>query len=244
MDVYERIFPVAAGDFTKEIQDDIMILRQVIGTCFSIGGGYFLTAAHVLQDAYQCKWSGISFPYEGRWQGSPFLDTEILEDLDIGVFKAETPNIKLLRWNDKSYPMLQAVQSIGYPYAVDFKNIRLTVRGFAGHIVSEQNFHDLKGKPRIYELSFQAPRGLSGAPLFTVEKGMTVSGLIIGNRTTEMLIYSDKEIISDGKSEKIVERYEALQLGIAIQSIAILDINYTVLGGTLRKHLANHGLIG
>ena len=244
MDVYERIFPVAAGNITKGTADDVMILNQVIGTCFSIGGDYFLTAAHVLKSALQYKWSGISFAYKDMWHGSPFFNTQILEDFDIGIFIAETPNTKFLRWNDKSFPMLQAVQSIGYPYAFDSENRQITVRSFAGHIVSEQKFHRLKGNARIYELSFQAPRGLSGAPLLTLEKGKSVSGIIIGNSTTEMLIYSDKEIISDGIGENTVERYEALHFGIAIQSPQILDIYFTVLGGTLRTHLEKHGLIG
>jgi hypothetical protein len=244
MDSYEHIFPVTGGSVDRHAAEETMILRQVFGTAFSIGEGYFLTAGHVIHAALECEWAGIGFPAESTWHGSPFIESELLENYDIGVFTAETPGFKSMRWNLTSLPMLYNVQSIGYPYALDVEHARLNIRAFAGHVVSEQTFHALKANPKIYELSFQAPRGLSGAPLLTSGRGKSVAGVVIGNRATQMLIFSDKEVLADGYRETTVERYESLQLGIAIQSAAMLDLRCNLLKGSLREHLAKNGLVG
>ncbi|MBI5565789.1 MAG: trypsin-like peptidase domain-containing protein [Chloroflexi bacterium] len=244
MDSYEHIFPVTGGSIDRRTEEESMLIRKVFGTAFSIGEGYFLTAGHVIQAALECEWAGIGFPYEGTWHGSPFIESELLEEYDVGVFRAEVPSFRSMQWNPTSLPMLYEVQSIGYPYALDVEHTQLNIRAFAGHVVSEQTFYGLKAKPRIYELSFQVFRGLSGAPLLTSGRGKSVAGLVIGNRATQMLIFSDKEVLADGHRETIVERYESLQLGVAIQSSALLDLHYNLLNGTLRNHLAKNDLVG
>jgi hypothetical protein len=58
-----------------------------------------------------------------------------------------------------------------------------------------------------------------------------------------MLVFSNREKISETQ-ETIVERFEALQLGIAIQSTGLLTINSRILNGTLSAHLKKHQLLG
>jgi hypothetical protein len=244
MNAYEYVFPVAAGDFVEKSSENAMKIRQVLGTCFSIGEGFFLTAAHVISSALGYEWAGIGFPLEKIWQGSTLINSEILEDLDIGIIQAEIPHYKSLMWNTQTLAMWESARTVGFPYALDLEHFHLNVRAFAGHVVSEMNFYGLRAKPRIYELSFQAPRGLSGAPLLTQKGKMFVSGLVIGNKSTEMQIFSDREIVADGNKEILVERYEALQLGIAVSSTAILELHSKILGSTLRDHLAKNGLAG
>ena len=242
MNAYELVFPVISGDVIEKNGNNSMLTRQVLGTCFSVGGGFFLTAAHVLTAALECERHGIGFPLEKVWQVSPFLKTEIHEDIDIGIIQAELPNYQSLNWNILPLGMWASARTIGYPYALDLEHIHLNVRAFTGHIVSELTFYGLSAKPRIYELSFQAPRGLSGAPLIN-ELG-EISGLVIGNKSTEMQIFSDREIIADGSKEIVVERYEALQLGIALISTSMLDLKTSILEDTLRNHLKMNGLAG
>ncbi len=67
-------------------------------------------------------------------------------------------------------------------------------------------------------------------------------GVIVGNATTQMLVLSDKEVLAEG-STTIVERYEMLQLGIAIQAGAILSLHSDLLGRTLAEHLRAHGML-
>jgi hypothetical protein len=57
-----------------------------------------------------------------------------------------------------------------------------------------------------------------------------------------MIVFSSREIITD-ETETVVERYEALQLGIAIQSAELLKIRSRILAGDLREHLERHSLI-
>jgi hypothetical protein len=73
---------------------------------------------------------------------------------------------------------------------------------------------------------------------------MLVMGIVIGNQRTEMLVFSDREIVSDVK-EVVTERYEALQLSVALQSRALLDLGpFSVLNNrTIREHLALEGLL-
>ena len=98
------------------------------------------------------------------------------------------------------------------------------IRSFVGHVVSATTFGRLAPDPLSYELSFQCPRGLSGAPLLTRhDDSMLITGVVIGNQRTEMLVFSERESVSDMK-EVITERFEALQLGIALQCRAFLDL--------------------
>ena len=237
---YELVFPIMGGKGQEDSSTDAMTLRQVLGTCFSISGDLFISAAHVIRDALTYPWAGIGFPYEGVWQGSAFLDSEIQEDFDIGIVKAEVPTCVPLKWSSNDLYMLQSVRTVGYPYALEFTPPQINIRSFMGYVVSNQKFPDLKAQPRIYELSFQAPRGLSGAPLFA---GENVNGLVIGNRTTEMLIYRNKETVKDEQKETVVETYEALELGIAEQSSSILDIPFKMIGCTLRQLLSRNGMM-
>ena len=73
---------------------------------------------------------------------------------------------------------------------------------------------------------------------------MLVTGIVIGNQRTEMLVFSERETVSEVK-EIVTERYEALQLGIALQARALLDLGpFKVLNGkTIRQHLAQHALL-
>jgi hypothetical protein len=66
--------------------------------------------------------------------------------------------------------------------------------------------------------------------------------MVVGNRSIEMNIFSDREVISDDKV-RIVERYEALQLGIAIQSSELMAVRSRILEGNLHRHLEKHSLI-
>jgi hypothetical protein len=236
-----NVFPVTAGDTIKGISEDAMKIRQVIGTCFSIGEDYYLTAAHVISSLKGFDWVGIGFPLDNIWQGSPIINYEMLDDIDVGIVHAEVPNKSLLKWSHQKHFMWENVRTVGFPYAIDYVNLQINLRGFAGHIVSEVIFDGLKSRPHIYELSFQAPRGLSGAPLLSTRN--EIIGLIIQNKSTEMTISIDRETLADGNKEIIVEKIEALQLGIAIVSTEILNLTFQILGSTLREHLVKNYLL-
>ena len=83
---------------------------------------------------------------------------------------------------------------------------------------------------------------MSGAPLCLLDHEPTIEGIVIGNRSTEMVVFSSRERVADDK-ETIVERFEAMQVGVAIQARALLELESALLGKTLGAHLAEQGLL-
>jgi hypothetical protein len=73
---------------------------------------------------------------------------------------------------------------------------------------------------------------------------MRITGIVIRNQRTETLVFSKRESVSDAK-EVVTEQYEALQLGIALQSRALLDLGpFKILSGrTIRQHPAEQDLL-
>jgi hypothetical protein len=95
----------------------------------------------------------------------------------------------------------------------------------------------------VYELSFQCPRGISGAPIWTTEGEGRAAGVIIGNDIMEMEVYSEKEILKEPHQETILIKTEALHLGIAITPTAILALRSRLLGGAVADWLKGQDLL-
>jgi len=237
---FEYVFPLV-GCKTIPMKDGVQI-EQIYGTAFSLKNGNFLVAGHSIKNALQHELVGLGYIDKGYVRFHKVTHHEIIADYDIGFVRAEMPEAKALHWNFDELPMLGDIQTVGFPYALDLQNLDMRIRAFRGYIVSAPKFYRLPSNPSCYELSFHCPRGLSGAPLFTVQTTPKVKGIIIGNQSTEMLIYSDKEIIKEGK-ETIFERYEATQFGIAIQTRSLQNIKSIILGNSVLKYLTTVNLI-
>ena len=107
----------------------------------------------------------------------------------------------------------------------------------------------LPARPLVYELSFVNPRGLSGAPLLLSEAGK-VLGVVIGNVSMGMEVLKSKEQVqvTDDSGQRLHDetyiRVEALELGVALQTAALLDLRPQLLGGKrVRDHLVENGLL-
>ena len=171
-------------------------------------------------------------------------DADCDESCDLAVFECKVGGThKRLHWSDRQVPMGGNVTAVGYAYGFDPDGTGFTGRIFSGTVVASRPFRRLRAEPPAYELSFQCPRGLSGAPL--LNEGLAVAGVVLGNQSTEMMIYATRERVSPER-EHVVERFEPLALGVAIQSRAVLELGFvfTILGGmTLREHLERSDLI-
>src|SRR5690349_11390779 len=132
------------------------------------------------------------------WRATEVSSHEILEDFDIGLLQSESTPAKAFNWISGSHNLLDDVQTVGFPYAVDVQRNSIHIRAFKGYIVSNPEFDKLPTNPLVYELSFQCPRGLSGAPVF-VEKdnARCIIGIVLGNQATDMLVFSHKEVIKE-----------------------------------------------
>lgn len=237
------VFPIIGG--TQLINDKFpsgMLIKQVYGTAFHIGEGFFLTSGHVIPDENEKTIVGLGFLDDRQWMGKIITNSEIIPEYDLGILEAQLPEPATLIWDTNQCPMLQDVLTVGFPYALDLEHLHINVSSFKGYIVSALTSYDIIARPGVYELSFNCPRGLSGAPLIVPGKKPSVTGVITGNRSIDMLILMNTERVSEG-SEIITERYESLQLGIALQSRAILDVSSELLGTTLGLHLLKADLI-
>jgi len=66
--------------------------------------------------------------------------------------------------------------------------------------------------------------------------------MILGNSSTEMVVFSEREVLSEGK-EHILEKVEALRLGFALSASAIVQLHSVRIGMTLGEHFRQRGLV-
>ena len=238
------------------------IRGEIHGTCFSIGGNYMMTAGHVITSLVSNDGSvgivALCDPGGSRFKAAPIALTELLPH-DIGVLELDFVDdesktwFHRLKWNNQPLVGFDPVRCCGYAYGQHKVGDRQSVvqRCFQGHVVAPLNEFELRGANTdifsAYELSFPAPRGLSGSPLLNAAGTVMVNGVVIGNSDSQMCVFRSKEIDTeagkDTKTTTIVERYESLSLGIAVQPNAILLLPSSMLGTTIEDHLLTHELL-
>ncbi len=151
------------------------------------------------------------------------------------------------KWTGFNLQPLDDVQSWGFAYGhQEVMSLVFGVqRAFKGYVVCNRPGWQRLGTNDIpfpvYELSFQAPRGLSGAPLLNADTIPTVFGVVIGNSESRMLVHHSTEVDAGGE-QRITEQYESLTLGIAVRSDAILRLKSKLITGTIGEHLESKGL--
>jgi len=252
---YSISLPVARA---KHLPQDLFVVEgEVQGTCFSLGNNFMLTAGHVAEAVSGTGLSGVVGLYEPSGQtfkAALVVDAEGLP-CDLGVLKVrfvveESANwLHTLKWLRNPLKGFQMMRCLGYPYGLHVvgEEKALVQRAFQGHVVASL----LKYKPlnytgepfSAYELSFQAPLGLSGAPLLTSEGTPCVAGMVIGNSKTGMQILSSEEIEKEGAEKKTFEVYEFLSLGIAVQARAIYSTESKLLGGTFEDYFEKNQML-
>lgn len=240
----------------KKLSSDKIVTSDILGTAFSIGEDFMLTAGHVA-----AAFNGsppdvlvVGLMHENGWKAAEVVRSEILAK-DTAILQVVFPTVESktwfhkIKWNPKSLQPFEPVRSVGYAYgwhAVGDKR-SIVVRGFQGHVVSRLTEFGRIGaqeKPfGAYELSFGVPRGLSGSPLTNASGPVAISGLIIGNSETKMLVYQSEERLEEKGEVSRVEQYEALTLGIAVTESEIFTTQSALLGCTIGDHLRKCALV-
>lgn len=234
------------------------IHSTILGTCFSIGGSHMMSAGHVVRGLEQADGLvpivGIQDPDNHSFKAARVMDSEILAH-DIGLLTVEfmhpesTGWFHHLKWNAQPLTGFDPVRCCGYPYGQHVAGVRQSVvqRCFQGHVVADLYEFELPGSDAdifpAYELSFSAPRGLSGSPLLSNAGRVLINGVVIGNSDSQMLVYRSKEVDKDVQATTIVERYESLTLGIAVPTHAIFPMKSRILDSTIEAHLVAKGLL-
>jgi hypothetical protein len=238
------------------IKNRYLVSGKIIGSCFPIGENYFLTAGHVINEIQQLKTEdpenclvvGLVDPSNGLLKSAPIIkQEELLCDCGLVcvdfVFPPSSEWIKNIPFMKTDININDKLRCFGYPYGLNNYDYDLSLvqRYFEGHLVSSL----MKFKPLtyshdpfpVYEISFNAPAGLSGSPLICYKNQFLNCGMIIGNSQQKMLIFETQEIIKKQSEKLIVEYYESLSLGIAIKSSTIVDLNSSILGKTIGKFI-------
>ncbi|HUY90248.1 MAG TPA: hypothetical protein VMV10_16035 [Pirellulales bacterium] len=225
--------------------------KHVFGTAFCIGNDFYLTAGHCVMALEGSEVAGLGFGgfREGLISGplgiARVKRTETVDEYDVGIIEAEQiPDVGTPPWLFGHCAPLTDVRTGGFPFALDHEAGIVTSRAFKGYIVAfVEKFRELKAGPTVYELSFPAPKGLSGAPLSIVlPNRVGVGGMFIGNRSIEMEVFREKETIA-GKGEETFIKVEGLQFGIAIAAGSLRNVPSKLLGSTLGEHLQRLGLV-
>lgn len=241
INAHDYVHPLQAG----ERNGLRFTIRSVIGSAFSIGDGYFLTCAHVIDNgsSYKNVSVGKQNSELGMWEAIEIESIELNHDIDLALLyapKFESAHTRVWRVPE-NLPMLTKIHCTGFPFALNYPGDgSIQIRAFEGTISSKTNWSDFKANPEIYELSHVAPRGLSGAPLCVENQ---IVGVIFGNRSIEITVFSEKEIEIESGSTNTYEKIEALRIGLALQAIPVLCTHYKLLDGTIAMHLEKNSLL-
>jgi hypothetical protein len=235
--------------FGNRLAPKTVDIKQVYGTAFYIGNNLFLTAGHCLSSVEENQFLGVGYPQPPRTDLGliPFKHAETFEDHDVGLVETvqEVPHVEAQKWSLDIATALHDVWTAGYPHALDISDMGYVAqRAFKGHTVSHIPFKRLKegGFVDAYELSFMAPKGISGAPLISSESA-SILGLMIGMKETGMDVCREFEATDDGKTAEYVWYRQMMQYGVAITSRAIAKIHSEKLGMTIGTYLRQEGLV-
>jgi hypothetical protein len=218
---------------------------EALGTSFLIGDRYLLTAGHVVREALaradaDCICGAATRNAEGHPSIHKFCQGEANHDFDCGIIEIEKDvDLGYFSWRRAQPNMLSETQVLGFPFAIDTETNTLSARGFKGHVVacSRMLIPGYSAPTEVIELSFSSALGLSGAPVLSVEPRPSILGMVVGNRSTKMLIYSDSEVIKGAGQVETIEHYDAFNLGIALPSELLLGWAPKLLGCTIREQL-------
>jgi hypothetical protein len=118
------------------------------------------------------------------------------------------------------------------------------VRAFKGNIVGGTPLKHLSAHPPAWEISFPCPRVLSGAPLIRTDPPPNeIVGVVLGNKITEMVVYTERETLAEHGRDHTFIKTEALHLGVPIKADAVLGITSSLLDCTIDAWLSRHGLV-
>jgi len=221
--IYEYVFPLFGGK-TKDGNFEPIIL---CGTVSQISPFLFITAAHSIKSAktYESCAIGLFSFNTKQFSYYDILDYEYHDGLDLGIITIYPNFVRdfadRFRISREPLSLLDDIFTIGYPHGLDLENGVLINRALKGYVVNHFSFRKLPKAPIVYELSFQCPVGISGAPLLRKNDAtseITVHGYIIGNSSTEIVTFSHKEICVENNKTTILERSETTKFGIAIDS--------------------------
>ena len=252
VNMYEYSFPLMGGKYDDDGDFEIL---NIVGTAFHIGGNYFITAGHVVEQLKTYTAKAMLKVGELNGDGVPKgqeivifdkyedkKEFEIIKEKDIGILYLVVNPKNSLLWSLGNYFPPELFRVFGYPFSFDKNNNEITIRSITGNIVSVRNFRTDTINSRVYELSAICPKGISGAFLLEDSK-LNIIGLIIGNSSSEIEICYEEETSIENKNKTVFMKSEVIKYGIAITNQEIYEIYSVLLENNILDHLKNQNLI-
>ena len=230
---------------------------ELLGSCFRVGGGAFLTAGHVVRalapDATRAAIL-VSLADTSKNVAISIVDSEAL-DCDIGILRLAEDGDSLsvtnycypIPWRAAELTMLDDVRCFSYAHGIHRAGDELSTlqRAHKGYVISAPHRYmplGYTGTPfAAYEVSFQAPRGASGAPLLLAGYPPTVAGVLIGNSQARMLVFDSEERIAESGETSRVEYFEALTMGVAVRRQSLWHLESRILGSSIGDYVCSVG---
>lgn len=237
----EHVFPI----YGLKNKDGRMTPFEIHGTCFSIGEPYFLTALHVVREANTSDKTQIGYFEQLSSNCVNMSNYEVCEEFpehDLAIIKSEEifnhdKKPKTFKWKGNELLVFEDVRAMGFPLGYDaFKGVSIG-RGYSGTILCSTPYERGELKTNCYELSFQAPKGLSGGVL--IDKWYYIHGMVIGNSEKSInVFYEKREYEDNGKKVKQVEEVnQTTFIGMAVKGSQIFKIQSKELGMTIHAYL-------
>ena len=182
----------------------------------------FLTAAHCVADVAPSEIT-ITSPGLGGGESLQVTSVEVHPTADLAVVKVDIANIPTgipFHILSNNHPPGSDVGAWGYPLdSLSDGGLAPTPRVFKGIVQREMNHESSFGyEYEAGELSFGAPRGLSGGPVFTFPYQMHLVGVVTENfeSTTEHQTieeYRDEHGIVRESTHKVIQHAVYVALG-------------------------------
>jgi hypothetical protein len=201
-DVRSYIFPLLLAE---EVEGKVKWkTNEFLGTAFFItNNGIALTAAHCVPSPVDLGsrklYAGIW--YEGGIQLFYIAAATVFDNIDVAILKVKVPTVKYFPILFEDMILGSDVWTVGIPAHEIREGDKRIVRLLKGNVTFLSRFA---------ELSFPAPKGMSGSPVFIEGK---VVGILTGNLRSEQLedqfeeiiqVSDDKEIIRYGRTSSVV----------------------------------------
>lgn len=221
-------------------------LKSIQGTAFLINDwGIFLTAAHVMTDAYAnaaihghevgvcCKSDGGTGELSEIARVFKHEAAPLPYDVAIGATQYSTRGP--LSLGTRELAPWQEVATLGYPLSASIKDgddaLWMNIKAHRGYVVRSTLPRDMAvgEHPDGIELSFLLSPGMSGAPIFTIPDEIVV-GVGVGSFGSELTEHSIEEVDEAGRTFK-ERRIRIEQFGFAHDITKLLDWKPVMLSG-------------
>lgn len=200
---------------TVRVTDDLRFpANSVEGTGFVLADGLLVTCWHCVaaQPPERCFYGAAKGIGGGKTWVSPIGGIERVGNADLAVGRINFGGELGLRISDKLPTLGAPVWTFGYPLTQQVtlpggtRFFKSHPRLLKGHITRRfVHEHPELGNVPSWELSFAAPEGLSGAPLF-LDGTLDVVGVIYGNNDAAVIDEFASYDPTTGKREPEIQR--------------------------------------